>query len=436
MTQVFISYSRRDLAFVEQLAADLQAAGLDVWYDISRLEGGDSWPEKIQLAIDASDVFIIMVSPDSIVSRWVRKEFLYASNKKMKIVPLLFKNCELPLWLLDIHFIDIQNENYERNFGEVLRSLGAMPPASAETLTVKPLSSTTIAQPQGDGFPIPRINPLPENIHGKIAFHEGKDYIIANNDGTDELVLVKASWSINSPRIAPGGKTVAFSSAYEDQQDSIYAIDRDGSNLKRLTGPSDAKRDWYASWSPDGTKLIFSRAYSVTNDIFIMNDNGNDQKNLTRQYGKKSLNLFSEFPWSPDGQRIVFSSNRDGNLNLYIMDKNGENIQRITNDVEIQDYGAVWSPNSDTIAFVSTRGENGETDIFIVNVDSAEIKPINITNSPHHDTNPVWSPDGTQILFLSEREGNRELYVMNSDGTNIQRITRTAERKDNPSWLR
>jgi len=38
--QVFISYSRRDLAFVEQLAADLKAAGLDVWHDMSRLEGG------------------------------------------------------------------------------------------------------------------------------------------------------------------------------------------------------------------------------------------------------------------------------------------------------------------------------------------------------------------------------------------------------------
>ena len=39
MTQVFISYSRRDLAFVEQLASDLQTAGLDVWYDLLGLAG-------------------------------------------------------------------------------------------------------------------------------------------------------------------------------------------------------------------------------------------------------------------------------------------------------------------------------------------------------------------------------------------------------------
>ena len=64
MTQVFISYSRRDLDFVEQLAADLQAAGLDVWYDLSELKGGDDWAEEIQAAIDSSDKFIIVISPE------------------------------------------------------------------------------------------------------------------------------------------------------------------------------------------------------------------------------------------------------------------------------------------------------------------------------------------------------------------------------------
>ena len=54
MTQVFISYSRKDLAFVETLAADLQAAGLDVWYDLSNLEGGARWRIEIEKAIRES----------------------------------------------------------------------------------------------------------------------------------------------------------------------------------------------------------------------------------------------------------------------------------------------------------------------------------------------------------------------------------------------
>ena len=48
MTQVFISYSRKDLAFVERLAKDLKAAGLEVWYDLSGLEIGMHWGKEIQ----------------------------------------------------------------------------------------------------------------------------------------------------------------------------------------------------------------------------------------------------------------------------------------------------------------------------------------------------------------------------------------------------
>ena len=272
---------------------------------------------------------------------------------------MLFKKCDLPLGYHTRHYIDVQGTNYTKNYGEILRSLDVSPHTITKILASKLAGGPSIPQPQGEEFPTPKINPLPNNLSGKIAFHKGKDYIIANLDGSEEFVLIEANWNINSPRIAPGGKKIVFSSAREDQ-DSIFVIDHNGSNLKRLTGPSDAKEDWYASWSPDGIKLVFARAYSVTNDIFVIDNNGDDQNNLTEPYGKMSLNHFSEYPWSPDGQRIVFSSNRDGNLNLYVMDVYGENIQRITNDAKIQDYGAVWAPNSNIIAFVSNRRDNGE----------------------------------------------------------------------------
>jgi hypothetical protein len=51
MAQVFISYSRKDLSFVEQLAADLKNAGYEVWYDVSGLRGGSRWRFEIENAI-------------------------------------------------------------------------------------------------------------------------------------------------------------------------------------------------------------------------------------------------------------------------------------------------------------------------------------------------------------------------------------------------
>ena len=68
MTQVFISYSRKDLDFVEQLATDLKAAGLEVWYDLSGLEGGARWRIEIEKAIRESQYVLIVLSPDSVVS--------------------------------------------------------------------------------------------------------------------------------------------------------------------------------------------------------------------------------------------------------------------------------------------------------------------------------------------------------------------------------
>jgi len=116
MKKVFLSYSRKDLKFVEKLAEDLQQAGYDVWYDLSDIEGGDRWAIEIQNAIDNSDVCITVLSTNSIVSEWVEKEFLYASNLGKKVIPILHEWTTLPLWLMNIHYIDVQGRNYQKNF--------------------------------------------------------------------------------------------------------------------------------------------------------------------------------------------------------------------------------------------------------------------------------------------------------------------------------
>ena len=116
MKKVFLSYSRKDLKFVKQLAADLQQAGYDVWYDLSNIEGGDRWAIEIQTAIDNCDVCVTVISPHSIVSEWVEKEFLYASNTGKRVIPILLESTTLPLWLMNIHYIDMQGRGYREKF--------------------------------------------------------------------------------------------------------------------------------------------------------------------------------------------------------------------------------------------------------------------------------------------------------------------------------
>lgn len=127
MKQIFLSYSRKDLNFVEKLADDLQQAGFDIWYDLTDLEGGDRWADEIQEAIDKSDVFVTVISPNSVASEWVQKEFLYACNMKKRIIPVLHVETSLPLWLTNLHFIDIRGRNYKLNFQQLLDAINEEP---------------------------------------------------------------------------------------------------------------------------------------------------------------------------------------------------------------------------------------------------------------------------------------------------------------------
>ena len=64
---IFISYSRKDLEFVQRLADDLKTSGLEVWYDLSGLDAGTRWGREIQKAIKASQYFLVVISPKSIL---------------------------------------------------------------------------------------------------------------------------------------------------------------------------------------------------------------------------------------------------------------------------------------------------------------------------------------------------------------------------------
>ena len=101
--QVFISYSRKDIKFARRLATDLENAGFEVWWDISDLKGGDDWVRVIPTAIAASQFFVVLLSPDSIQSEWVAKEYTYALINRMKIVPAMIKPCSVPFALNTIN---------------------------------------------------------------------------------------------------------------------------------------------------------------------------------------------------------------------------------------------------------------------------------------------------------------------------------------------
>lgn len=124
MTQVFISYSRTDKEFVQRLAADLERAGIDVWWDLTDIQGSDVWERKIDEGLRTSQYFIVVLTPASLESRWVRREYLSADNSGVRIIPLKLKPYEkVPLTLRDIQPIDAIDQRYENVLSDVFMVL-------------------------------------------------------------------------------------------------------------------------------------------------------------------------------------------------------------------------------------------------------------------------------------------------------------------------
>jgi TolB protein len=187
----------------------------------------------------------------------------------------------------------------------------------------------------------------------------------------------------------------------------IYAMNVDGSNVRRLTSGG----GWMHSWSPDASRIAFLSKQSV----HVMNADGSDPRLLIANTGDGGIG------WSPDGRRIAFEMKGQ----IAVMDPDGKGARLLT---RAGGMSPSWSPDGTKIAFAGWR--NKTYDIYALNAD-ATIE-VNLTNSPAIHYNPAWSPDGTRIAFESNREGPFEIYVMNADGTNVRRLTRAGGGA--PSW--
>ncbi len=219
---------------------------------------------------------------------------------------------------------------------------------------------------------------------------------------------------------------VALVSSEGNAQSDIYTMNPDGSDRKQLTFSQEYEDK--PVWSPDGTKIAFHKVTWTGNggysEIFVMNANGSDQRRLTQ----------SEFDlsptWSPEGTKIAFyridSITMPRSFGIYVMNADGSDQRAVASAFSGE---PAWSPDGLKFA-VGTWGG-----IYLINVDGSN--PIQITQPPKssdvfEDHAPAWSPDGSKITFARCVDSNgfgcyttSHLWVVNADGSNPTKLTDT-----------
>ncbi len=280
---------------------------------------------------------------------------------------------------------------------------------------------------------------------------------VMNGDGSGVARLTNSGANDDFPRWSPNGTGILFQSDRDNPFSGnydIYVMNADGSGVARLT--SDANDDSAASWSPDGTKIAFQSLRNGTNyQVYSMNADGSNQVNLTNTSSSDG-----EPSWSPDGTKIEFTSDRAyaGFKNIYVMNGDGTGQQRITfSSGEIQDTQPAWSPDGTRIAFVSTRDSTTESwqetdddgnyitksklninkEVYVMNADGSG--QTRLTNEPANDDAPSWSPDGSKIVFRSDRERDccdptAQVWVMNADGSGLINLSTSGNSDYSASW--
>lgn len=480
----FMSYSREDTAKQRRIVKELRERGVNIWVDVENLTPGTpTWEREIEKAIRGATGIIVLLSPESNNSEWVRREISFGEQHRKRIFPVLIEgddHTSTPLRLASHQRVDLRTK-FEAGLNELaaalkdyidvkqeiasqsqvifkekktpkpaafdLKKFGAPalialagilvvggifsalnkppaetqtpPPVTTEAPFVNPIITDTATEP---------VIVVNEEPTGRIIFTcdiQGSEICIMNADGSGWKQLTNTPLASFGASPAPDGKTAVYVVNYGDYTE-IHELDISSGKTKQLT---DFKKGVGApEISPDNRYILFH--YRDTNlQLWLMNRDGSNPQEFYSQAGRD----VHDGIWSPDGTQILFALGKAENNQLYIMDFNGRDPRLVNDKIDTRGRSD-WSPFN----LISTdQGGPFAHDIYTMNLDGSALTRL---TTGANAQGVSFSPDGLWIAFTAytnvagRDQASCEIFIMRTDGSDARQLTNNKYCDYQPRW--
>jgi Tol biopolymer transport system component len=246
-----------------------------------------------------------------------------------------------------------------------------------------------------------------------------------NPEGRDKKLLTRDGgiW----PQWSPDGTKLLFT-----RNDNLFTMRAAPGAVRRLllkginpaSGGPAGNPKLAARWSPDGQRIVFT----TSRGIEVVNANGNARRLLLRSRPEQLY--FKDPDWSADGRQIVLAGAQWAPLTwpnvpeqIYVMRSNGTGLRQLTDGTITFHRQPSWSPDGRWILFARCpapwAAKRQGSELVLLKPDGSG--QTTIAHLPRTDcvSNITWSPDGSKILYLNEQTG---VEVMNIDGSTRKRL--------------
>jgi TolB protein len=258
----------------------------------------------------------------------------------------------------------------------------------------------------------------------------GKTYI----EPLDEAGARKAAHEFAADIISQfGGKSLFGTHIYfvskRTGHKEIWAMDPDGGGQRQITRfNSDSIQP---AVSPDGSKIAFTSFARINPAIFVFSV---DPVRDLRFYNQRGASVTATPSFTPDGKQIVYASSAGGRCcRIYIAALDGSGFRPLTSSRYIEVEPKVNPKTGSEIAFVT--GRSGPQQIYRMNMEGADVERL--SDGTGEASNPAWHPDGQILAFSWTRgyaTGKFNVFIMDVATRRYTQLTHDEGRNENPSW--